>query len=255
VTELVNVWGADVVRAAIGVTPPPGSWLDDPSGSWKCLEAVVEGAIAVGAYVIVDWHSHEIETEAAKEFFARVAERWGDTPNVIYEIFNEPVENSWDEVKVYSRAVIDVIRAIDPDNVILVGSPHWDQDIHLVAAAPLTGYTNIMYTVHFYAATHKDDLRKRTQAAIDAGVPIFLSECAAMEASGDGALDYASWEAWEKLADRNGVSWVTWSLADKAESCSMIRDTTAPANGGWVDADLKEWGRYVRDRLQTLSGM
>ncbi len=255
VAEVVNVWGADVIRAAIGVHPAPGSWLDDPEGSWRCLEGAVEGAIAAGAYVIVDWHSHEIETEAAKGFFTRVAERWGDTPNVIYEIYNEPVDDTWDEVKAYSREVIDTIRAIDPDNVILVGSPHWDQDIHLVAASPLTGYTNIMYTMHFYAATHKDDLRARTQAAIDAGVPVFLSECAAMEASGDGPLDYASWSEWERLADRNGVSWVTWSLADKNESCSMIRDSRVPADGGWTDGDLKEWGRFVRDRLKAKAGL
>jgi endoglucanase len=151
--------------------------------------------------------------------------------------------------------VIDAIRAVDPDNLILVGSPHWDQDIHLVAAAPLTGYTNIAYTVHFYAATHKDELRARTQAAIDTGLPVFLSECAAMEASGDGPLDYASWNEWEQLADRNGLSWVAWSLSEKDETCSMIRDGNVPANGGWKDGDLKEWGRFVRDRLRAGAGL
>ncbi len=251
VAEVVNVWGAEVIRAAIGVHPQPNSWLSDPEGSWQCLEGAVEGAIAVGAYVIVDWHSHEIETDAAKQFFTRVARLWGDTPNVIYEIYNEPVDDTWEEVKAYSREVIEAIRAIDPDNVILVGSPHWDQDIHLVAASPLTGYTNIMYTMHFYAASHKDDLRARTQAAIDTGLPVFLSECAAMEASGDGPLDYTSWGEWERLADRNGVSWVAWSLADKDETCSMIRNGSVPAYGGWKDGDLKEWGRFVRDRLKA----
>lgn len=251
VAEVVDVWKADVVRAAIGVHPRDKGWLADPEGSWRCLEGAVEGAIAAGAYVIVDWHSHEIETNAAVEFFTRVARRWGGRPNIIYEIFNEPVDDSWAEVKVYSRKVMDAIRAIDPAGVILVGSPHWDQDIHIVAADPITGYDNIMYTMHFYAATHKDELRARTQTAIDAGLPIFLSECAAMEASGNGPLDFASWREWEQLADRNGLSWVAWSLSEKDETCSMIADGTVPATGGWKDGDLKQWGRFVRDRLRA----
>jgi endoglucanase len=251
VAEVVNVWKADVVRAAIGVHPRPMGYLADPEGSWKCLEGVVEGALASGAYVIVDWHSHAIETDAAVDFFTRVAQKWGKYPNIIYEIYNEPIRDSWDDVKAYSRTVIDAIRAIDPTGIILVGSPHWDQDIHLVAADPLTGYDNIMYTMHFYAATHKNELRERTQAAIDTGLPVFLSECAAMEASGNGRLDFESWREWERLADRNGLSWVVWSLSEKDETCSMILDGSVPATGGWTDSDLKEWGRFVRNRLQA----
>ncbi len=252
VAELVNVWKADVVRAAIGVHPQ-GAYMSDADRAWRCLKAVVEGAIATGAYVVIDWHSHEIETDAAVKFFTAAAQKWGALPNVIYEIFNEPVDDSWDEVKNYSRKVIDAIRAVDPDNVVLVGSPHWDQDIHLVASSPLTGYDNIMYTMHFYAGTHKEELRERTRTAIDAGIPVFLSECGGMEASGNGPLDYESWREWERLADDNSLSWIAWSLADKDESCSMILDGTVPATGGWQDSDLKEWGRYVRGRLQALA--
>ncbi len=251
VAEVVNVWEADVVRAAIGVHSR-GGYLDNPEFAWECLEGVVEGAIAVGAYAIVDWHSHKIETAAAVKLFTQVAQKWGEYPNIIYEIYNEPVNDSWDEVKAYSRKVIEAIRAVDPDNIIIVGSPHWDQDIHLVAADPLTGYDNLMYSMHFYAATHKDDLRARTEAAIDSGLPVFISECAAMEATGNGPLDYASWGEWEKLMAAADVSWVAWSLSEKDESCSMILDGSVPATGGWSDGDLKEWGRYVRDRLQTL---
>lgn len=252
VAEVVNVWGADVVRAAIGVHPREG-YINNPEFAWECLTGVVEGAIENGAYAIVDWHSHAIATQEAVGFFMAVAEKWGEYPNIIYDIYNEPVNDSWDQVKAYSREVIDAIRAVDPDNIIIVGSPHWDQDIHLVAADPLTGYDNLMYSMHFYAATHKDDLRARTQAAIDSGLPVFISECAAMEATGNGPLDYVSWGEWEKLMAAGDVSWVTWSLSEKDESCSMILDGSVPANGGWRDGDLKEWGRFVRDRLQTLA--
>lgn len=77
------------------------------------------------------------------------------------------------EVKAYSETIIRTIRAIDPDNIILVGSPHWDQDIHLPAADPITGQSNLMYTLHFYAATHKQWLRDRSNEAIAKGLPVF----------------------------------------------------------------------------------
>ena len=43
-----------------------------------------------------------------------------------------------DRVKAYSVEVIKTIRAIEPNAVILVGCPHWDQDIHLAADDPIT---------------------------------------------------------------------------------------------------------------------
>jgi len=81
-----------------------------------------------------------------------MARKYKDYPNIIYEIFNEPVDDSWETVKAYSEEVIKTIRAFDKSNVILVGSPHWSQDVHIVADNPLVGFENIMYTLHFYAA-------------------------------------------------------------------------------------------------------
>lgn len=66
--------------------------------------------------------------------------------------------------------------------------PHWDQDVHIAADNPITGYSNLMYALHFYAATHKEDLRKRADYALSKGLPLFVLECAGMEASGDGLL-------------------------------------------------------------------
>ena len=136
-----------------------------------CYE-VVDAAIENGVYVIIDWHSHNLRQEEAKEFFTQMATRYKGVPNVIYEVFNEPVEDSWEQVKAYSVEVIKTIRAIEPDAVILVGCPHWDQDIHLAADDPITGYSNIMYTLHFYANTHGQWLRDRADYALGKGLPI-----------------------------------------------------------------------------------
>jgi endoglucanase len=248
---LADDWNCTVVRAAMGVGPR-GSYLDRKDWSKEKIEAVVQGAIEAGVYVIIDWHSHEIHTEEAKLFFAEMAEKYGKFPNVIYEIFNEPVKDSWDTVKDYSIQVIKAIREKDPDNIILVGCPHWDQDIHIVADDPIKGFSNLMYTVHFYAATHKQQLRDRSDYALKKGIPIFVSECAGMEASGNGPIDYESWNTWIDWMEKNKISWVTWSIADKNETCSMLK-TTAGDNGNWKESDLKESGIKTREKLREFA--
>jgi endoglucanase len=249
---LATDWKCSVVRAALGVEPK-GAYLDKPQWSKEKLEAVVQAAIENDVYVIIDWHSHGIKLPEAKSFFAEIARKYGKHPHVLYELFNEPVNDPWPKVKQYSIELIKTIRAIDPDNVILVGSPHWDQDIHLVADDPIQGFTNIMYTCHFYAATHGKFLRDRCDYALQKGIPLFISESAAMQASGDGPLNLREWQTWVDWCATNKVSLVTWSIADKAESCSMLRPSAA-SEGNWKPGDLKESGTRTRELLRKRAG-
>ena len=249
---LAKDWHCNVVRAAMGIEPQRG-FKSDPEGSKAKIKAVVDGAIKSGIYVIIDWHSHNINLEEAKAFFTEMATTYGKYPNIIYEIFNEPDYETWPEVKAYSEAVIKSIRAIDPDNIILVGSPHWDQDIHVVADAPLTGFSNLMYTVHFYAATHKQSLRDRCDYALKKGIPIFISESAGMEASGDGNLNETEWQNWIDWCEKNKVSWITWSVSDKNETCSVLLPT-ANSEGGWKPEDLKTSGIKSRELIRKYNG-
>jgi endoglucanase len=246
-------WGCSVVRAAMGVGPQK-SYLDMPAWSMEKIDAVVLGAIENDIYVIIDWHSHELKTSEAKSFFAEMAEKYGRYPHVIYEIFNEPVRDTWQDVKTYSVEVIKAIREKDPDNIILVGSPHWSQDLHLVADDPITGFNNLMYTVHFYAGTHKQFLRDRCDYALMKGIPVFVSESAGMEASGNGPIDYTEWNTWIDWMKKNQLSWISWSIADKNETCSMLKPS-ASSEGNWKEQDLKESGIKTRELLRKLAGL
>jgi len=249
---LAKDWDCSVVRAAMGIEPK-GGYKQDPDGAVQKIRAVVDGAIKAGIYVIIDWHSHNINLEEAKAFFAQMAKDYGQYPNVIYELFNEPDQESWEEVKAYAAAVIPAIRQVDPDNIILVGNPHWDQDIHLVADSPLQGFSNLMYTVHFYAATHKQNLRNRCDEALEKGIPIFISESAGMEASGDGPINEEEWNKWIEWAEENKISWVTWSVSDKDETCSVLKKP-ASSGGGWAKDELKESGIKTRALLRKYNG-
>jgi len=248
---LAKDWNCSVVRAAMGVEPKDG-YLDKPDWSKEKIEAVVDAAIKQGIYVIIDWHSHHIKTEEAKAFFTEMATKYGKYPNIIYEIFNEPEYDTWQQVKDYSTEVIGAIRAIDKNNIILVGSPHWDQDVDIAAADPITGYTNLMYSLHYYAATHKQDLRDKADAALKKGLPLFISESAGMEATGDGKINKEEGQKWINWSERRKISWITWSVSDKDESCSVLK-AEASSDGDWPINDLKESGILAREYLRELN--
>ncbi|PZX94886.1 glycoside hydrolase family 5 protein [Flavobacterium aquariorum] len=241
-----------IVRAAMGIEIGEHNYVKEPDFSKDKIEAVIKGAIKSDIYVIVDWHSHNINLKEAKEYFDEISKKYGKYPNVIYEVFNEPDYETWPEVKAYSEEVIKVIRANDPDNIILVGCPKWDQDVNLPAADPIKGYINLMYTMHFYAATHQKELRDRTDEAIKSGLPIFVSESAGMEASGDGPMNYVAWQEYIDWMEERKLSWITWSISDKDETCSMLKKS-ASSDGNWKEKDLKESGLKTREFLREYN--
>lgn len=273
VNTLSKEWGCPVFRAAIGADDlaekaPLKGYISDPESALNCLYAVIDGAIENNAYVIVDWHSHKLHQAEAEEFFRTVATKYAGCPNVIYELFNEPVSQEfedslsyaeptqesldayWAKLKDYALTLIPIIEECSGCHpLILMGCPRWDQALDCVIRNPIEGYDNLMYTTHFYAATHGQWLRDRSDAAMEAGLPIFISECAACEASGDGRIDPEEWQKWNDWAGERHISLLPWSLSDKNETCSMFTPE-ATSEGPWEDGVIKEWGRIVREWLK-----
>jgi endoglucanase len=180
-----------------------------------------------------------------------MAKKYGHHGNIIYEIYNEPLENThWDSiVKPYSEKVISAIRAIDPDNIILVGSPTWSQDVDVVAKNPIVGFENIAYTLHFYAGTHNQSLRNKAQLALDAGLALFVSEWGTVNANGDGNIDVESTEQWLAFMRKNNISHCSWAVSNKNEMSAMLKQTASVA-GNWTDKDLTKNGLYLKRIIQ-----
>lgn len=246
VDHLANDWHADIVRAAIGLDHLDISYEKQPELSLALLDSVAQAAIADDVYLLIDFHSHANNLKLAKEFFAYTAQKYGKYPNTLFEIWNEPTEVQWSEIKDYANEIIPVIRKYAPNSIIIVPTPRWDQNVDDAANDPLTGYTNIMYSLHYYAATHTDYLRDKANYALSKGLPLFISESAAMLHTGDGVLDMDSWEEWLKIADEHNLSWIAWSVSDKHETCSMLREGTAADATTWTDSDIKPWGLLVK---------
>ena len=246
-------WNAGIVRAAIA-GEHDGSYLDQPSANMARAQAIIEGAIASGVYVVVDWHSHHAERHAgeAQQFFRDIAAKYGHIPNLIYEIYNEPLDTTdWNTVvKPYAERMIRAIREIDPDNLIIVGTQSWSQDVDKAARNPIIGYENIGYSLHFYAGTHGEQYRRKAERAIQAGLPIMVTEWGSVDHTGDGEIDRASTEAWLAFIRRHGLSHMIWSVSDKREGAAMLHPGVR-SDGGWVTGDLTESGRYARHIIRN----
>ena len=250
-------WNTNCIRLAM-YTAEYGGYC--AGGDKEQLKQLVKDGVSyateLGMYVIVDWHilsdcDPNQNKDEAIAFFREMAEVFADNDNVLYEICNEPNGGtSWDSIKSYAEEVIPVIRAQKPDAVILVGTPTWSQEIDKAAASPLDD-SNVMYTLHFYAGTHKDDLRNRLETCVQNGLPVFVSEFGMCDASGNGANDFVSTTKWLDLLNKYQISFCCWNLANKDESSSVFK-ASSTALSDWTDDDFNESGRWIRDYFRGM---
>ncbi len=250
-------WNVNVMRLAM-YTAENGGYCSggDQNQLKELIHNGVSYATSLDMYVIIDWHilsdnNPNTNKESAKEFFAEMAEKYAGYNNVLYEICNEPNGGtSWSDIKSYAEEVIGVIRSYDEDGIIIVGTPNWSQYVDQAAADPITGYDNIMYALHFYAATHKESLRNTMTAAIDAGLPIFVTEYGICDASGNGAIDENQANQWVSTMNSYGVSYVAWNLSNKGETSAMI-NSGCNKTSGFTESDLSASGKWL---YQMLTG-
>lgn len=250
-------WDANLVRLAMYTDTGDSNGYcsgGDKDSIRGLVDAGVTAATELGMYVIIDWHilndnNPNSHIDDAKEFFDDVSAKYSSNHNVIYEICNEPNGGtSWSDIKSYAEIIIPVIRKNDKNAIIIVGTPNWSQDVDIVSEDPITGYDNIMYAVHFYAATHKDDLRNKVKTAISNGLPVFVSEFSLCDASGNGGIDYDSSDVWFDLINDNNLSYASWSLCNKNETSALIKPDSTATSTITID-DLSDTGKYVRDKI------
>jgi aryl-phospho-beta-D-glucosidase BglC (GH1 family) len=253
VQNLAYSWRANVARVAMYTSPNNGGYISTPALLKQRVKDYVDDAIEAGIYVIVDWHilqdgDPNTYINESKAFFQEMSQAYGSYPNVIWEICNEPNGPQWAQIKTYANTIIPAIRANDPDNIIVVGTPTWSQDVDLAANDPITGQTNIMYTLHFYAATHTQWLRDKANTAMSKGLALFVTEFGTCDASGNGSLNLTEAQTWLDWMKTNSISWCNWSLCNKAEAASVLTQSTG-ISGPWTDSQLTQSGAWVKARI------
>jgi hypothetical protein len=250
VQALANDWGADVLRIAMYVDE--GGYLNGKEAMRAKVNQIIDWAEQSGIYCIIDWHilnpgDPNVHTADAIEFFQIMAQRNAAKKNVIYEICNEPNGVNWSQIKSYAQQVIPVIRQYAPNSIVLVGTPNWDQRPQDVLSDPLS-YSNILYTVHFYAASHffQNDVKSVTNQ-----LPLFFSEWGTSTYSGGGNLDFNNGQAWLDLMAGNNpgnqkISWCNWTYSDAGESSAALNSGACNAQQ-WNNTSPS--GTWVKDHI------
>lgn len=261
--ELHDKWGANVIRLAMYTEEYNGYCSGDAANRKalkKLIKAGVKYASAHDMYVIIDWHilsdgNPNTHKKEAKAFFGEMSKAFAKNTNVLYEICNEPNGSTgWTDIKSYAESIIPVIRKNDKDAVVIVGTPNWSQFVDQAAANPIKKYKNVMYSLHFYAGTHQEELRNTARKAIDAGLPLFVTEFGICDASGNGALNKTEANKWIAMLDKNKISYVAWNLSNKRESSSLIKNSCQKKNG-FKKSDLSDSGKWLYDLLRKRANL
>jgi endoglucanase len=249
VSTVAKDWKGGIIRAAMGVEEGNG-YLQSPDAEKSKVKTIVDAATQNGIYVIIDWHDHHASQhkEQSKKFFTEMAQQYGKQPNVIFEVYNEPLAESWSSIKSYAEEVIGVIRNAGSENLVIVGTPNWSQDVDQAANDPIKKYSNVAYTLHFYAATHKQFLRDKANTALNKGLALFVTEWGTCDASGAGGVDANESTVWMNYLNDKKISWANWSLFNKDEAASALTPG-AGSNGGWQDNQLTTSGKFVKQKM------
>jgi len=248
---LKDDWCIDVVRAAMSVETGNSNYVGNPGGEMQKIKTVIDACIANGLYVVVDFHSHNAPNylNQAKTFFTEIATQYGNTPNIIYEPYNEPIKQNWaTEIKPYHNTIVSTIRAIDSDNIIVCGTKNFSQDVDEAAVDPVTG-TNIAYTLHYYADSHRESLRQKAINALNRGVALFVTEYGTCDASGDKNYNEAESNIWFDFMEKNLLSSCNWSIGNKGETSAALQ-AGLQSQSNWSTNQLTVSGNLVRNYIK-----
>lgn len=238
--------GVNTIRLAFYSDPGSGY----SKSLYKKLDEGIKYATECGMYVILDWHilndgNPKTHQKQALSFFTRFAKKYKNHKNILYEICNEPNGNvTWKkDIKPYAKKVIKRIRKYDKKNIIIVGTPTWSQDVDVVAKSPLKE-KNIVYALHFYAATHKEWNQNKMKQAYKAGLPMLVSEFSICDASGNGGIDKKSANKWMKLLKKYKIGHVAWNISNKNETSALIK-ASCRKTGGFTKKNLSKSGKWI----------
>jgi len=257
VNHLADDWNSTIIRAALGVKETwdgGNNYIDNPQGQKQKIKRVIDAAIDKGVYVIIDWHTHQAEDypNEAAEFFGEMAQQYGNYDNVIYEIYNEPlIDTPWETVKNYAVPVIAAIRANDPDNLIVVGTRTWCQEVVEASQNPITGDPNLGYVFHFYADSHLlgNGFGSNIQTAMNNGIAIMVTEFGTTDFTGNAGFNSVESNRWFDFMEDKGISYVNWNVSDKSEGSSIV--SGGAGLSGLLNQNLTESGAFIRDHMRN----
>lgn len=272
VKTLAEDWGCDVLRIAITGDQNSDGYVKEPEKYFDTVCKICDMCVAQGIYVIVDWNilyseEYDENQELAVDFFSRLSVIYSDSYNIIYEINNDPVKpdeelesgEEWDEyIKPFAVSVIDAIRANDPNNIIIVGTPKKSLDVNAATESPLE-YSNIAYGCRFFSGPHTDEQRDKISEALEDEVCVFVTQWGLTNEYGVGGIHMTESLKWVDFLDKNQISWCNYAIgstsSDDTNALDLDNDryTDEQKNSGhWPVGLISESGSFVREQFLKI---
>jgi endoglucanase len=258
-TALSSDWHADIVRISMYIQED--GYETDPARYTNLVSTIIDKVTARGMYALVDWHMLDpgdphYNLSRAKTFFTEIARRHNGKNNLLYEIANEPSGVSWSRIRSYAEELIPVIRASDPETPILVGTRAWSSlgvsdggNETEVVSNPVRA-SNIMYTFHFYAASHGDEYLNALSRAADR-IPMFVTEFGTQTYTGDGGNDFTMSARYLDLMAAKKISWTNWNFSDDFRTGAVFKEGICSSGPYTGTSPLKSAGVWIRGRINT----
>jgi endoglucanase len=278
----ISSWGAKVVRLPIH----PGEWKNRfYNGSGSCtfplsyqecrdrmtvIEQAVSWAADNGMYSIIDWHvigslvtryfqdrSYVTTQAETEDFWRQIATRFKDDSRVAaYELLNEPVtdkngwqvsESQWIAQRDWYEALVDVIRAIDPDKPIICNGLDWGYNLSFAGDFPVSR-SSIIYGAHPYPV--KSLPWDNYFGYLKATYPVLATEFGFQN---DGSavydeIDYYGGGSYrvdlDTYLESKGIGWMVWNYGPEWAPLLILDWNYTPS----------EQGAFYRDQMLTADG-
>lgn len=245
-------WGVNVIRVGLEVKDIENT--DLMQDYLNTVDLLIENDMYV---IIILWNNHQINDniEIAKQYFSEIAEKYKDTPNIIYEIANEPDSDiSWSDVREYSNTIIPIIRSYSENNIIIIPNPGAHIQPEEILLDELVDKENIMTSYHLYVGTsltkERIDYIKNT---LQLNIPIFVTEWGTTLSNGNDGFyeDYSN--AFVKIMENYNLSWCNYHIGDlnfkvNTEYSGIVKHNQW--NNSLSDNILTASGKYIKSILQ-----
>lgn len=250
--DLIKGWSANVVRLSLNQQ----FWLKDSASYKETVAQNIQWAKETGMDVIVDLHwsdkgdlngqagQQRMADKNSVQFWAEVAAKYKEDGRVIFELYNEPHDVSWDVWKNGGQSgdgfevagmqeLYDTVRGAGAENLILIGGLDYAFDLSGVPEHRINGY-NIVYVSHPYDFPGKQPADWEEHVGfLTQTDPVMFTEFGVI--NGSCSADYYSKVI--QFADEHTMSWTGWAWYPK--------DCTFPSL-------ISNWGGTPTEAGQTV---
>ena len=268
IKTLAEDWGCDVIRIAITGDENSEGYLKDPEKYFDMVCKICDMCSEQGVYVIVDWNvcyleDYDENKDAAVDFFKRLSAIYTESPNIIYEVTNDPVlteeieedTDEWEDIiKPFVTDVIEAVRENETENIIIVGTPERGLDVDIASDSALD-YDNIAYACRFFTGSQGDALKEKIRTAIDNEVCVFVTEIGFCNDQLFGGVFRKASGPWLEFLGENKISWCNYAIGNDSSNSANALDfsdenyTDEQRSGHWPDGLISDSGAYARDEF------